>query len=368
MTDAGSQDIALPPGARIGILGSGQLGRMLALAAAPLGLRTHVYCPSTGPAFDVCVEGTTAKYEDRATLAEFAKTVDVVTYEFENIPVETVSFLSQFTKVRPGPRALEVSQDRLLEKTFMRDLGIAVADFHPVDSTDDLSQALEVFSGSGVLKTRRFGYDGKGQIMIRPGSTLTPLAALADLGNVPLILERLIPFEKEVSVIGVRSANGEIACFDLAENVHENHILKTSTVPADAPQEIAEEAKAVATKILTELDYIGAIGVEFFLLEQGAETRLLVNEIAPRVHNSGHYTMDACATSQFEQHIRAIVGWPLGNTARHSDVVMTNLLGTEIHNWFEHVSDQTAHFHDYAKREAREGRKMGHVNHLKGKA
>ena len=355
----------LKPGATIGILGSGQLGRMLALAASPLGFRCHVFCPTTGPAFDICVEGMTAKYEDRAALAEFAKGVDVITYEFENIPIETVNFLSEFVPVRPNPRALEVSQDRLTEKTFMRDNGIDVAKFFDVDSAEDLKNALAELGGNGVLKTRRFGYDGKGQIMLRANRPIDPEQAVGDLGNVPLILEELIPFTREVSVIGIRGLNGDVECYDVAENVHENHILKTSTIPADIDDETTALAKSVAAKILSELQYVGAMGVEFFAIDEGSNTKLLVNEIAPRVHNSGHWTMDACYASQFEQHVRAIVGWPLGSSERHSNARMINLLGSEIDDWNTYVSDRHAHFHDYAKREAREGRKMGHVNILK---
>ncbi|MEO1066817.1 MAG: 5-(carboxyamino)imidazole ribonucleotide synthase [Pseudomonadota bacterium] len=357
-------DEPLAPGAHIGILGAGQLGRMLALAANPLGFRCHVYSPTTGPAFDVCSEGMTAKYEDKAALAEFGKAVDIITYEFENIPVETVRFLEQFCPVRPTPKALEVSQDRLTEKRFLVSAGASVADFHAVDTPDDLERALDATDGAGVLKTRRFGYDGKGQIMINDRAAITASDALSELGNVPLILERLIDYRCEVSVIGVRALNGDVMCFDVAENVHENHILKTSTVPASLSDDAQKTAKDVAARILSDLDYVGAMGVEFFVVDRDGKTELLVNEIAPRVHNSGHWTMDACNHSQFEQHIRAIVGWPLGVGERHADAVMTNLLGDDINDWASHANTPRAHFHDYAKREARIGRKMGHVNLL----
>lgn len=354
----------LKPGSTIGILGSGQLGRMLALAASPLGFRCHVFCPSTGPAFDVCVEGMSAKYEDKAALAEFAKNVDVITYEFENIPVETVEFLAQFRPVRPNPNALEVSQDRLTEKTFLTNCGARVARFSAIDTAAELEEALASFGGNGVLKTRRFGYDGKGQIMLRADQPIPPQKAIDELGHVPLILEELVGFTKEISVIGVRGLDGTSASYDAAENVHENHILKTSTVPAGIPAATRASAGRIAEKILTALDYIGAMGIEFFVVEEAGETQLIVNEIAPRVHNSGHWTQDACPYSQFEQHIRAICGWPLQSTERHSNAVMTNLLGAEIGNWLHYAGQDGAHFHDYAKNDARPGRKMGHVNTL----
>lgn len=357
-------DHALKPGSTIGILGSGQLGRMLALAASPLGFRCHVYCPATGPAFDVCVEGTSAKYEDRAALAEFARNVDVITYEFENIPVETVEFLAQFRPVRPNPSALKVSQDRLTEKTFIQSCGAAVARFAAVSTAAELDRALDDFGGSGVLKTRRFGYDGKGQIMISPDTRRPAEVMLEELGHVPLILEERIAFSREVSVIGVRGLNGETRSFDVAENVHENHVLKTSTVPANIPEDAARKARAIAENILSTLDYVGTMGVELFVVEEDSEIRLLVNEIAPRVHNSGHWTMDACGYSQFEMHIRAIAGWPLPGTERHADVVMTNLLGNNINDWLDYAAMPGVHLHDYAKRDARPGRKMGHVNRL----
>ena len=357
-------DEALPLGGTIGILGGGQLGRMLALAASPLGFRCHVYSATTGPAFDVCVEGMTAKYEDRAALAEFAKSVDVVTYEFENIPVSTVEFLSQFCPVRPNPRALEVSQDRLVEKQFLQKCGAKVAGFAAIETGAELEEALAEFGGNGVLKTRRFGYDGKGQVMLRAEKPMPAVEAVNELGNVPLILEELIPFSREVSVIAVRGLNGETCSYDVAENVHENHILKTSTLPANLTDETKADARLIAEKILSELEYVGTMGVEFFVVDEGGETRLLVNEIAPRVHNSGHWTMDACSYSQFEQHMRAVAGWPLQPCDRHADVVMTNLLGDDIHKWADYAKERNVHFHDYAKHQVKAGRKMGHINRL----
>lgn len=355
---------ALPPGSTIGILGSGQLGRMIALAASPLGFRAHAYSPTIGPTHDVCAEGTLAKYEDKAALEVFAKSVDVITYEFENIPVETVKFLTRFCPVRPNPTALEVSQDRLSEKTFLEACGAEVAQYRAVDTQKDLMSALQEFNGNGVLKTRRFGYDGKGQIMLRAGDKTDFGAVLDALGNVPLILEELVSYSSEVSVIAVRGIGGEIRSFDAAENTHENHILKTSTVPADLPQATKEKASRIAGQILTKLDYVGSMGIEFFVVKRDGSIRLLVNEIAPRVHNSGHWTMDACGYSQFDQHVRAICGWPLQSTQRHFDAVMYNLLGDDIKDWLDYAGKTDTHFHDYAKREARVGRKMGHVNVL----
>ncbi len=354
----------LKPGSAIGILGSGQLGRMLAIAASSLGFRCQVFCPTTGPAFDICVGGMTAKYEDKAALAEFAKSVDVITYEFENIPVETVEYLSQFCTVYPKPNALKVSQDRLIEKNFLLDCGVDVARFYDVTSIENLNKGLYDFSGNGVLKTRRFGYDGKGQIMLLEKEPISPVEAMNELGNVPLILEELVAFEKEVSIIAIRGVNGDVFAFDIAENVHQNHILKTSTVPADIDDALNVKAKEIAHNIITRLDYVGAMGIEFFVVTKHGKQNLVVNEIAPRVHNSGHWTMDAATHSQFEQHIRAICGWPLANARRHSNVVMENLLGTDINDWQFYASQEDVHFHDYAKNDARPGRKMGHINKL----
>ncbi|MCE7998694.1 MAG: 5-(carboxyamino)imidazole ribonucleotide synthase [Rhodobiaceae bacterium] len=354
---------ALPPGSTIGILGGGQLGRMLALAAAELGLRVHIYAPEeTSPAAEVASNATRAAYEDEAALIAFADAVDVVTYEFENVPGETARILSEHAPVRPGPKALAISQDRLDEKNFLNSLGIATAPFAQVDTLDDLVDALDRLGTPAVLKTRRFGYDGKGQVKI--DAPLEAAAAFEAIAGAPAILEGFMPFEKEVSVIAARALDGASVAYDVGENVHRDHILHTTTIPAALDASIAEEARTVAERIAHGLDYVGVIGVEFFVLLDGENRTLCVNEFAPRVHNSGHWTSDACTVSQFEQHIRAIAGWPLGNPARHSDAVMTNLIGAEVGEWITHASEPHCAVHLYGKGEARPGRKMGHATKL----
>lgn len=354
----------LSPGDTIGILGGGQLGRMLALAAAPLGLKTHILCPDPdSPAFEVASSFTIAGYDDISALDVFASAVDVVTYEFENVPGPTAAHLAERVCVRPGPTALAVSQDRLNEKTFLRDAGIPVADFARIDAAGDIAQALAQLGGTGILKTRRLGYDGKGQVLLRDGADAA--AAFQQIGKAPAILEAFVPFEREVSVIAARAVDGTVRAYDVAENVHRDHILKTSTVPAALDAELAADARAMAERIADQLDYVGVIGVEMFVLPQGTESRLVVNEIAPRVHNSGHWTQDACLVSQFEQHIRAVAGWPLGSAERHSDVVMENLIGDEVDRWQEILRDPAAALHLYGKSDTRPGRKMGHVNRIR---
>ncbi len=354
---------ALPPGSTIGILGGGQLGRMLALAAAELGLRVHIYAPEeTSPAAEVASSTTIAAYDDEAALIAFADAVDVVTYEFENVPGETARILSDHAPVRPGPKALATSQDRLDEKNFLNSLGIATAPFAAVDHLDDLVNALHKLGTPAVLKTRRFGYDGKGQVKINDVSEAA--AAIEAIAGAPAILEGFMPFQKEVSVIAARAQDGTSAAYDVGENVHRDHILHTTTVPAVLDNSLAKEARAIAERITHGLDYVGVIGVEFFVLSDGDKSHLCVNEFAPRVHNSGHWTSDACTVSQFEQHIRAVAGWPLGDPARHCDAVMTNLIGAEVEAWIEHASVPQRAVHLYGKRDARPGRKMGHVTTL----
>ncbi|MBK8768999.1 MAG: 5-(carboxyamino)imidazole ribonucleotide synthase [Rhizobiales bacterium] len=350
----------LPPGSIIGILGGGQLGRMLALAAGQLGLKCHIFAPEAdSPAFPVSAAHTVAGYDDEGALARFAATVDAVTYEFENVPVDCVRFLEQRVPVRPGARALEVAQDRLKEKALARQLGAATAEFAAVNSLADLQAAVAAIGTPAILKTTRFGYDGKGQAKINSVADID--AAWAQMKGAPSILESFVRFEREVSVIAARGLDGRMAAFEVTENVHRNHILHTSTVPANVPEELAAEAVFIAQRFLETLDYVGVMGVEFFV---GADV-IYVNEIAPRVHNSGHWTQDACTVSQFEQHIRAVAGWPLGATLRHSDVVMTNLLGAEIFSWESLAREPGLAFHHYGKAEARPGRKMGHINRVK---
>ena len=361
----------IEPGGVIGILGGGQLGRMLAIAAAQLGLKTHIFCPDERcPADDVAAASTKAYYTDEAALAEFAAAVDVVTYEFENVPAETVSFLTAAgARVRPGAKALEKAQDRLHEKEFIKETGAATAAFHGVDDLATLEEGLRKVGRPAILKTRRLGYDGKGQTTLTdedldlPGAYDKAIAfAWSEVGAAPSILEGFVPFEREISIIGARGADGEIKLFDPVENVHRGGILKTSTVPAAIAGATAKKAERIASHILSELDYVGAIGVEFFALKNG---ELIVNEFAPRVHNSGHWTSDACAVSQFEQHIRAVAGWPLGDPARHSDAVMENLIGNEADAWRALAAEPSACLHLYGKCEARPGRKMGHVTRVK---
>lgn len=361
----------IAPGGTIGVLGGGQLGRMLTMAAARLGLKTHVYCPDeNAPAFEVAGAATVASYTDEAALAAFARAVDIVTYEFENVPAETVAFLTSLGAiVRPGAAALEKAQDRLYEKQFVNALGVATAAFHPVDDLASLEEGLKKIGRPAILKTRRLGYDGKGQTMLTDRDLDLPEAyekaiafAWEEVGAAPSILESYVPFEREISIIGARGADGAVRLYDPTENTHEGGILRTSRVPAPISGETAGKARKVAADMLDALDYVGVIGVEFFVLGDG---NVIVNEFAPRVHNSGHWTLDACAVSQFEQHIRAVAGWPLGDPARHSDAVMDNLIGAEIDAWRAIAEEPDACLHLYGKRESRPGRKMGHVTQLK---
>lgn len=350
---------ALAPGSVIGILGGGQLARMLALAAGRLGLRCHIYAPEAGsPAFHVAASHTVAGYGDEEALSDFAGSVDVVTYEFENVPAKTVRFLETRVPVRPGSRALDVAQDRLKEKALARQLGAMTAEFQAVNTLADLEAAVAVIGCPAVLKTTRMGYDGKGQAKIAGVADVAP--AWAMMKGVPSILESFVSFEREVSVIAARAIDGRMAAYEVTENVHRNHILHTSTVPAKLSAELAAEAVFIAQRFLETLDYVGVMGVEFFV---GSDV-IYVNEIAPRVHNSGHWTMDACSVSQFEQHVRAVAGWPLGATRRHSNVIMKNLLGDDIMDWENLARTPDLALHHYGKIEVRPGRKMGHVNRL----
>lgn len=346
----------------IGIIGGGQLGRMLAMAAARLNFRTIVLEPQADcPAAQLCNSQIVAAYDDESALAQLAEQCDVVTYEFENVPVSAAEFLERTVPVYPPSKALSAAQDRLTEKRFLNDCGIATADFRPVDSQADLESALEAFGGRGVLKTRRMGYDGKGQRVFKGGEELS--GAFEALGSVPLILESFVPFEREVSIIAARFKDGSVHCYDPAENVHLNGILHTSTLPAQLNDNAKESAKQAASKLLASLDYVGVVGIEFFVLGDGS---LVANEIAPRVHNTGHWTEAASIVSQFEQHIRAITGLPAGNTHRHSNCVMTNLIGDDIEKVPAYLAQKDCYVHLYGKTQARPGRKMGHVTELMG--
>jgi 5-(carboxyamino)imidazole ribonucleotide synthase len=345
----------------IGIIGGGQLGRMLAMAAARLNYRTIILEPQADcPAAQVATEQIVAAYDDPTALEELATRCDVVTYEFENVPVSAAEALALTVPVYPPPKALEAAQDRLVEKRFINECGIPTAKFHTVDSQADLDAALKDFGGQGVLKTRRLGYDGKGQKVFR-SSADSAEGAYAELGGVPLILESFVAFEREISIIAARATDGTVACYDPAENVHRNGILHTSTVPASITDATAAAARKSAEQILSTLGYVGVIGIEFFVLADGS---LIANEMAPRVHNSGHWTEAACVISQFEQHIRAVAGLPLGNADRNSDCVMQNLIGDDILALPEWLKRRDTLVHLYGKTESRPGRKMGHVTTL----
>lgn len=349
----------LAPGATIGILGGGQLGRMLSVAASRLGLKTHIFEPGAEPpAGQVADRVTTAPYEDAAALAAFAAQVDVVTYEFENIPTSALDVLEEERPIRPGREALRISQDRLTEKTFLQSLGLRVAPFADVTDAASMQAALGSIGTPSILKTRRFGYDGKGQARLTSPDDME--TALADMAGQPAVLEGFVDFSHEVSVIAARSPQGDVACFDPGENVHQGGILRTTTVPARLSASKRTDAVLIAAKILNALDYVGVLAVELFVTSEG----LIVNEIAPRVHNSGHWTQNGCAVDQFEQHIRAIGGWPLGDGTRFADVTMENLIGADMDRVPHIAREANAALHLYGKAEVKAGRKMGHVNRV----
>ncbi len=355
--------VKLKPGDTIGILGGGQLGRMLAMAAARLGLRCQVFSPEAdSPAFDVVANATCAEYADVEALELFAGDVDVITYEFENVPAAAAMILAAKRPVLPDRRILETTQDRLIEKDFVRRLGISTADYADVSSPQSLREAMARIGLPAVLKTRRFGYDGKGQALLRDGDD--PDQAWDDLGTKSAILEAFVPFEREISVIAARSADGAVECFDVTENEHRDHILKISRVPAAISNTLAARARDIAQRIATALDYVGVLAVEMFVVSRDGKADVLVNEIAPRVHNSGHWTLDGASISQFEQHIRAIAGWPLGKPVRHGEITMTNLIGDEVNSYTDWLTVPGATIHLYGKGTARPGRKMGHVTRV----
>ena len=349
----------LQPGATIGILGGGQLGRMLSVAAARLGFRTHIYEPGANPpAADVAHRVTTAPYSDEAALRAFADSVDVITYEFENVPTAALDLLEASKPIRPNRRALAVSQDRLEEKSFLSSLGLTVAPYRSVDTLADLEAALHGVGTPAILKTTRLGYDGKGQARITEESQIADAFAMMD--GQPGVLEGFVNFTHEVSVIAARGLDGTVAAYDPGENVHLEGILHTTTVPARLSANQRTDAVLLAGQILNALDYVGVLGVELFVTPD----LLIVNEIAPRVHNSGHWTQNGCAVDQFEQHIRAIAGWPLGDGSRFADVEMENLIGHEVGRVPAISVEKNAALHLYGKGEARPGRKMGHVNRI----
>ncbi|MEO0750478.1 MAG: 5-(carboxyamino)imidazole ribonucleotide synthase [Pseudomonadota bacterium] len=349
----------LAPGAVIGILGGGQLGRMLSVAASRLGFKTCIFEPGGDcPASHVANYHFQKPYEDEDALKAFAEAVDVITFEFENIPTGALDVLETTRPVRPSRRALEVSQDRLTEKTFLADLGLKTAPFAAVDDADSLAAALDAIGVPSILKTRRFGYDGKGQARITTQDQAA--SALEDMAGQAAILEGFVDFSCEISVIGARGLDGQVACFDPGENVHRAGILRTTTVPASVTAAQRADAVLLTGQILNALDYVGVLGVELFVTPGG----LIVNEIAPRVHNSGHWTQQGCSVDQFEQHIRAVAGWPLGDGARHTDVVMENLIGDDMDRVPDIAKEAGASLHLYGKAEVKPGRKMGHVNRV----
>ncbi|GJL97803.1 MAG: N5-carboxyaminoimidazole ribonucleotide synthase [Hyphobacterium sp.] len=352
-------DNPLPPGSVIGILGGGQLGRMLALSASRLGFDTHIFDPApNGPAARVAARSWAAPWDDDGAVEHFASKCDAITFEFENIPASALAAAASKAPVRPGRRSLELTQDRLIEKQFIRDAGCQTVDFADVNSISDLEAGLSRLGRPAILKTRRFGYDGKGQIVIRDETDLE--TAWRDLGEQPAILEAFSPFQRELSIVAARAANGEMAIYPLAENSHEGGILRLSKAPAHVDSATENSAIEIARAIGAGLGHIGVFAVELF----DVDGQLIVNEIAPRVHNTGHWTMDACACSQFEQHMRAVAGWSLGDTIPHSACEMTNLIGGDVTNWQGLASDAATCLHLYGKTEARAGRKMGHINRL----
>lgn len=353
--------MALRPGATIGILGGGQLGRMSALAAARLGYRCHVYAPEEdSPGMLVSAARTVADYEDEAALARFAGAVDVVTFEFENVPAGTLEVLAPLADCRPGVKALATCQDRLAEKRFLDGIGVPVAAWREIRTEEDLTRAIVELGLPAVLKTTRLGYDGRGQAVLRRPEDAAD--AFARLAPKPLILEAFVPFAAELSAIAARGVDGRTEVFDAVENRHHHHILDLSFAPARVPTDVARTARANVARVAEGLELIGIVALEMFLLPDG---RLLGNEIAPRPHNSGHWTMDACAASQFEQHIRAIAGLPLASPDRHHDAVMRNLVGPEgMARWDALLATPGVVPHLYGKAEARPGRKLGHANRL----
>jgi 5-(carboxyamino)imidazole ribonucleotide synthase len=353
---------ALKPGSTIGILGGGQLGRMTALAAARLGYKCHIFAPEAdSPGMQVAAAATVAPYDDAAALARFAAAVDVVTFEFENVPAATLEALEPLAPCRPGVAALRICQDRLAEKAFLeREAGVPVAPWRAVHTEAELAEAIAAIGLPAVLKTTRLGYDGRGQAVLRRPEDAAP--AFARLAPKPLVLEGFVPFAAELSAIAARGVDGQVVVFDAVENRHRNHILDLSFAPARVPDAVAAMAQRHAVRVAESLDLVGVVALEMFLLPDGS---LLGNEIAPRPHNSGHWTIDACLCGQFEQHARAVAGLPLGNPARHHDTVMLNLVGPEgLARWDALLGQPGVAPHLYGKAEAREGRKLGHATRL----
>jgi 5-(carboxyamino)imidazole ribonucleotide synthase len=354
----------ISPGSTLGIVGGGQLARMLALAAADYGINSHIYAPEKdSPAFDVAAACTVADYEDEAALTRFAGQCAAVTYEFENVPAATAAVLARLCLLRPNAQALATTQDRLTEKTFIAGLGIALAPFRAVGTLQELEAAVAALGRPSILKTRCFGYDGKGQVRIGPETNLSE--AFAAIGSQPAVLEGFVPFSREISVVAARGLDGAFAAYDVCENEHRNHILSLTTVPARLGKAATDAAIDAARRIAGALDYVGVFAVELFVMGEGAHEHVIVNEIAPRVHNSGHWTGEGAETSQFHQHVRAVCGLPLGSTRRRgAKVTMQNLVGDETAGWATYLAEKGAYLHLYGKGAARPGRKMGHVTRV----
>ncbi|GAA5100621.1 5-(carboxyamino)imidazole ribonucleotide synthase [Bartonella acomydis] len=356
----------LPFGNTIGLIGGGQLARMLAIAAAELGFRTVVFCPEADcPAAQTANEHIVAPYDDNSALDRFISLCDTVTYEFENLSLETVQYVEKVKNVYPSSKALEITQDRLFEKQFLRDQGIRTARWYAVDDYASLRSGLLSLGNRGLLKTRRFGYDGKNQIKLDFPNEEALANAFTTFQEQPLILEEIIPFLSEISVLSARTKQGEHIFYDCPENQHKNGILHKSFLPSHVPLEVQKAAQEISATVMDALHYVGILCIEFFVLIDG---RLLVNELAPRVHNSGHWTQKACVTSQFEQHIRAICGLPLGSTYRHSNCQMINLLGNNLNEVKYFLTQARTSVHLYGKSSAQPLRKMGHIIQLTGPA
>lgn len=353
----------IEPGSIIGIIGGGQLGRMLSIAAAQLGYRCHVFDPDERPcAADVAARFTRGQFDDRSALERFADDCDLVTYEFENLDPDPLEAIR--TKLRPGVQSLRIAQDRAFEKEFVEGCGASPAPWRRIENAGDVARACEELGGAIVLKTRRFGYDGKGQVWVRDADEA--VQAWDEIGRVPAVAEARIDFQAEFSVVIARSIDGATAAFPVPRNTHRDGILRHSAVPAGAPvEEQAAEGIRVAERIVDRLDHVGVLTVEYFATAEGP----LVNEFAPRVHNSGHWTIEGAATSQFEQHIRAICGLPLGSTELvGAGATMDNFIGDDIDDWAKIAAEPGAHLHLYGKGEARPGRKMGHVTRVSHRA
>jgi 5-(carboxyamino)imidazole ribonucleotide synthase len=350
----------IAPGSIIGIIGGGQLGRMLAVAASMLGYKTHIFTPeSDSPASQVAYKTTVAAYDDIAALKAFAAAVDVITFEFENIPHESLEALGGQKQIHPSAAILKISRNRLREKRFINDLGIPTAAFAAVTSAQELHDAIQTIGLPAVLKTTELGYDGKGQVMLREGMDVK--AAWESLHASEAILEAFVDFRMEISVIVARGAGGQSRSYVPVENIHKHHILDTTIAPARIARPLADEAEAIALHIAQKLDLQGLLAVEMFVTR---DDRILVNELAPRPHNSGHWTMDACVSGQFQQAIRAVCGLPLGNPQRLCNAEMKNLIGDDVNDWRAYLQKPNVKLHLYGKAESRPGRKMGHVTTL----